>query len=65
MLCCSAAYNLARDPARLERLRRFDHAAIFLMIAGTYTPFTIRMPDGVWAIAMTGSVWGLALAGLS
>jgi hemolysin III len=63
MLCCSAAYNLARYPARRERLRRFDHAAIFLMIAGTYTPFTTRMHDGIWAIGMTGSVWTLALAG--
>jgi hemolysin III len=63
MLGCSAGYNLARQPARRERLRRLDHAAIFLMIAGTYTPFTIRMLDGTWAIAMTGSVWALALAG--
>jgi hemolysin III len=63
MLCGSAAYNLARCPARRERLRRFDHAVIFLMIAGTYTPFTTRMPDSVWAIGMTGAVWGLALAG--
>lgn len=35
MLGCSASYNLARQPARRERLRRLDHAAIFLMIAGT------------------------------
>ena len=63
MLCCSAAYNLARCPGRRERLRRFDHAAIFLMIAGTYTPFTTRMHDGIWAIGMTGTVWTLALAG--
>ncbi len=63
MFSCSAGYNLARQPARRERLRRLDHAAIFLMIAGTYTPFTTRMLDGNWAIAMTGSVWGLALAG--
>jgi hemolysin III len=63
MLCCSAAYNFARHPARRKRLRRLDHAAIFLMIAGTYTPFTTRMHDGVWAIAMTASVWTFALAG--
>ena len=63
MLCCSAAYNLARYPAKRENLRRFDHAAIFLMIAGTYTPFTTRMHDGIWATAMTASVWTVALAG--
>jgi len=63
MLSSSAAYNLARHCARRKRLRRLDHAAIFLMIAGTYTPFTIRMHDSFWAIAMTGSVWGMALIG--
>jgi hemolysin III len=63
MLGCSAGYNLAWEAARRERLRRLDHAAIFLMIAGTYTPFTTRMLDGTWAIAMTGLVWALALAG--
>src|SRR5271167_3177712 len=40
MLGCSAAYNLASNARRPEFLRRLDHAAIFLMIAGTYTPFT-------------------------
>ena len=39
MLGCSAAYNLASNAPRRRLLRRFDHAAIFLMIAGTYTPF--------------------------
>jgi predicted membrane channel-forming protein YqfA (hemolysin III family) len=34
MLGCSAAYSLAADPPRWEWLRRLDHAAIFLMIAG-------------------------------
>ncbi|MGH7022561.1 MAG: PAQR family membrane homeostasis protein TrhA, partial [Caulobacteraceae bacterium] len=40
-----------------------DHAAIFLMIAGSYTPFTTQSLTGVWAWGMTGAVWGLALAG--
>ena len=64
MLACSAAYNLARHSSRRDLLRRFDHAAIFLMIAGTYTPFTTRALHGGWAIAMTGLVWSLALAGV-
>src|SRR5713226_7769607 len=38
MLGCSAAYNLASNAPRKEFLRQLDHAAIFLMIAGTYTP---------------------------
>jgi hemolysin III len=40
MLGCSAAYNLASSASRRKFLRQLDHAAIFLMIAGTYTPFT-------------------------
>ncbi|HXV01764.1 MAG TPA: hemolysin III family protein [Caulobacteraceae bacterium] len=62
MFLCSAAYNLA-SPARRPLLRRFDHAAIFLMIAGSYTPFTTQSLTGAWAIGMTSTVWILALAG--
>lgn len=63
MLGCSMAYNLAENHKRKSLLRRFDHAAIFLMIAGTYTPFTTIRFDGAWAISMTSIVWGLALVG--
>ncbi|MEP6966927.1 MAG: hemolysin III family protein [Pseudomonadota bacterium] len=62
MLLASAAYNLA-SPRRRPLLRRLDHAAIFLMIAGSYTPFTTQRLQGAWAIGMTASVWALALAG--
>lgn len=64
MLICSAAYNLTRPSARREFLRRFDHAAIFVMIAGTYTPFTTRYLEGAWAIAVTATIWGIALIGV-
>ena len=40
MLICSTVYNMAERSRYREVLRRFDHAAIFVMIAGTYTPFT-------------------------
>src|SRR4030067_277927 len=40
-----------------------DHAAIFLMIAGTYTPFTLGVLRGTWGWTLFGLVWGLALAG--
>jgi hemolysin III len=63
MLGCSMAYNLAENHKRKSLLRRFDHAAIFLMIAGTYTPFTTLRFDGAWAISMTTIVWALALIG--
>jgi len=41
-----------------------DHAAIFLMIAGTYTPFTLGVLRGVWGWTLFGLVWGLAFAGV-
>ncbi len=63
MIGCSMAYNLAENHKRKSLLRRFDHAAIFLMIAGTYTPFTTIRFDGAWAISMTTIIWALALIG--
>jgi hemolysin III len=63
MLCCSAAYNLAPPGRAQQLLRRIDHAAIFLMIAGTYTPLTTRHLDGVWFYAIISVVWAGALAG--
>ena len=41
-----------------------DHAAIFIMIAGTYTPFTLGVLRGTWGWTLFGLVWGLALAGV-
>lgn len=63
MLAASAVYNLTR-PSRARRvLRRVDEAAIFLMIAGSYTPFTMQLlPESVAHLA-TGAVWAAALAG--
>ena len=63
MIGCSMAYNLAENHKRKSLLRRFDHAAIFLMIAGTYTPFTTLRFDGAWAISMTTLIWALAIIG--
>jgi len=63
MLVCSAAYNLSLDSPRRELLRRLDHAAIFVMIAGTYSPFTLGRLDGAWSIWLAGFVWGAALLG--
>ncbi len=59
MFLASAAYNLA-SPRRRPLLRRLDHAAIFLMIAGSYTPFTTQRLTGAWAWGMTTAVWALA-----
>jgi hemolysin III len=61
MLAVSAAYNLADRAAARNLLRRIDHATIFLMIAGSYTPFTTQRFEGGWALGMTTAVWSIAL----
>ncbi|MBP2685226.1 MAG: channel protein, hemolysin family, partial [Deltaproteobacteria bacterium] len=45
-------------------LQVLDHAAIFLMIAGTYTPFTLGVLRGTWGWTLFGLIWALALAGV-
>jgi len=64
MLGCSAAYHLLRSSRRRELLRCFDHTAIFLMIAGTYTPFTLLRIRPFWDVALTATVWSIAAAGI-
>jgi len=63
MFACSTAFY--HVPLRIERrrLRQFDHAAIFLLIAGTYTPFTFGLLQGPPAGAITALIWLGALAG--
>lgn len=63
MFGCSALYNLTRDPARRTLFRRFDHAAIFLMIAGSYTPFALTAIGGDWGHGLLIFVWSVALIG--
>ncbi len=65
MFGASAAYNLHYTSPRRAILRRCDHSAIFLMIAGTYTPFTTLMHSGWMAVALTCAVWVLCLAGIA
>jgi hemolysin III len=62
MLAFSTAYNFAKARYR-PVLRRLDHAGIFLMIAGSYTPFTIHNLTGAWAWGMTIAVWSIASVG--
>ena len=64
MLSCSAAYNLTPPSRAKWWLRRFDHAAIFLMIAATYTPFLVRLNDASAATALAAVVWAGAVAGM-
>ncbi|MEO8557651.1 MAG: hemolysin III family protein [Rhodospirillales bacterium] len=64
MLSFSAAYNLWPASPRREWLRRLDHSAIFLMIAGTYSPLTLGRVAGAWSLWLAAAVWAIALAGV-
>lgn len=63
MLAASAVYNLTRPSRHRRILRRIDEAAIFLMIAGSYTPFTIKLLPPDFALGVTAAIWIAALAG--
>ncbi len=65
MFSCSALYNIARRHRYREYFQRLDHSGIFLMIAGTYTAFTILMLKGGWALWLTALVWSVALVGIA
>ena len=56
-------HSLPRNRAK-RVFQVLDHAAIFLMIAGTYTPFTLGVLRGTWGWTLFGLVWSLALAGV-
>jgi hemolysin III len=61
----SALYHLLPlSPLGVARLRRVDHMSIFLLIAGTYTPFCLLALDGGWQVALLCLIWGLALCGI-
>ena len=76
MFTCSAGYNLIVRPKvkAVERhplktltavFRRLDHAAIFLMIAGTYTPFALMKMDAEWGYTLLAVVWTMAAIGIA
>jgi hemolysin III len=60
----SAVYH-AVAPSRAKRVFQIlDHAAIYLLIAGTYTPFTLGVLRGPWGWTLFGLIWGLAVIGI-
>ncbi len=64
MYAASTAYHSA-DGIRLKHvLRIIDHSAIYLLIAGTYTPFTLVTIRGGWGWTLFGLVWGLTVVGI-
>jgi len=65
LFAASAAYHLARvRPKALEFLRKLDHAAIYVLIAGTYTPFCLNAFNGFWRWGLLTIVWSLAGIGI-
>ena len=59
----STLYHSTHGRAK-DVLRKFDHAAIYLLIAGSYTPFTLVTLNGPWGWSLFGVVWGLAVLGI-
>lgn len=61
----STLYHGARRPRAKRLLQAFDHCGIYLLIAGTYTPFTLVTLRGPWGWTLFGLVWSIALAGIA
>jgi len=64
MFVTSVIYHWASDPELKLRLRRLDHSAIYLLIAGTYTPFTLVAMERAWGWSLFGVAWVLAAFGI-
>lgn len=60
----STLYHLLHGGRGKDLFRKLDHVSIFLLIAGTYTPFTLGMMNGPWGWSIFGVIWGLALIGI-
>jgi hemolysin III len=64
LYAASTLYHAAVSPGVKNALRIFDHSAIYLLIAGTYTPFLLLYLRGPWGWWLFGVIWGLAFAGI-
>jgi hemolysin III len=60
----SAIYHSLPHCKAKQIFQIFDHSAIFLLIAGTYTPFTLSVLHGAWGWTLFGVIWGLAVVGV-
>ncbi len=60
----STLYHAFRRPRMKIFFKKMDHSAIFLLIAGTYTPFMLVRLRGPWGWSIFGAIWGLALLGI-
>jgi len=64
LYAASTFYHAAKDPHLRRKLNIFDHAAIYVLIAGTYTPFTILVLEGFLGWIIFGLTWTFALTGI-
>jgi hemolysin III len=65
LFASSMMYHALRAPRAKFVFQRIDHASIYLLIAGTYTPFTLITLRGPWGWSLFGVVWGLAIVGVA
>ena len=61
----STLYHAVPHPRAKRLLKKLDHGAIYLLIAGTYTPFTLGVLGGPWGWTLFGLVWTLAIVGVA
>jgi hemolysin III len=64
LYAASTLYHSAKEPVRRARLKIFDHSSIYVLIAGTYTPFTLVTLNGTIGWVIFGIAWGSALTGI-
>lgn len=61
---CSTLYHALPQGKAKRVFLVIEHSAIYVLIAGTYTPFTLGVLQGAWGWSLLGSIWGLALLGV-
>jgi hemolysin III len=65
LFSASATYHLVKaSPQIIQRLRKMDHSAIYLLIAGSYTPICLHFFEGFWRWGLLGIIWSMALIGI-
>ena len=64
LYAASTLYHSIQKPKIKKVFRAIDHSAIYLMIAGSYTPFTLLSLRGPWGWSVFGIIWGLAIVGI-
>ena len=64
LYAASTLYHALRGPRVKRFFRLLDHSAIYLLIAGTYTPFTLIVLRGAWGWTLLGLVWGISVFGI-